>query len=184
VVFHVEDAGGASARLARLGSVLKRQVPVVQAEFEYIGAAQGRNTTPVVTADGQKLYYSTNRFWPGWDICSLDLKSGREDCFLNGWSSYCRPKLAPSGQFLAFSGGVSDRIGIYKYDFKTKTSSKLLDLEGKDYDISFIDDQRFFFSSQNGKKEFSLYQFQGPSQQIEEILGSKYSVRFPSYSSL
>ena len=61
----------------------------------------GQNTTPAFSSDGTKFSYSTNRFWPGWDVCIFDLSSKNERCPLQGTPNYCRATWSPNGEDLA-----------------------------------------------------------------------------------
>lgn len=183
LVFYVESQSAKETKLASLPiPQAPGSPPARQSEFQLLTQGDGRDTTPAVSSSGDKLAYSTDRFWPGWDICLKDSVEGEENCVLKGVQSYCRPRFSPDGRYLAYSGGIGDRIAIYGYDLSTRVSRLLVDLPSKDYDIAFMDPDSFFFTSVNGGKDFSVFFHARQKKETKQIVSGPASIRFLSYS--
>lgn len=183
--FYVEQL---SKKATRLASVSLNSAPTTgprsEDEFRFLDlhSDPARNTTPTVGQGGDRVLYSTNLYWPGWDICLFSVSSKSNDCLLTGVQSYCRPRFSPSGKSFAYSAGFSDRIGIYSYRLDNQQTEKLVDLPGKDYDIAFKDEESLFFTSQNGDKNFGLYLYSSRQKEPKMIAHAPTSIRFLSYS--
>jgi len=78
---------------------------------------EGRNIAPSIQPDGRSLVYSTNRFWPGWDICVFDITQKTESCILAGSHSFIKPRLSHDGQLLAFvqTQASSSQVGVLRF---------------------------------------------------------------------
>lgn len=168
-----DNRGDTSIFVASVGSGVV--VPVVE-----IG---GRNLTPRMSPDGAFIAYSTNRNWPGWDVCLWDIKEKKERCPLQGTESYCRPAWSPKGEEIAYAYGAEDiDIGI----LSTKDGSKnsLTHLELKEYDPVFSPkgDYLAFVSEAGHKDVFNLYVFDREARKSTLILKTQYSIRYPSWS--
>lgn len=147
----------------------------------------GRNSTPKISPDGRSITYSTNRFWPGWDVCSFDLVERKENCLLGGATTYCRQSYSPKGDKIAYSIGVFDDIDIGILDLATSATRKVASLPGRDYDVTWSPDGKWLaFSAENGHKDlFNIYLVSSDSASLatpRELLASIYSLRYLSWS--
>jgi hypothetical protein len=67
-----------------------------------LGSKTGQQSFPSFSPDGESVFFSTDRFWPGTDICQIQIRDGREDCFLGGTSNYSRPRMSSDGKKLLY----------------------------------------------------------------------------------
>jgi Tol biopolymer transport system component len=139
-----------------------------------------RNVTPRCSPDNKSVAYSTNRFWPGWDICVWSLKNRKESCLLTGAESYCRPRYSPDGASLAYSTGAFNDVDIAMADLASRAGQRITKLPGKEYDVTFSPDGRYLaFSAENGNQEiFNLYLYDTKDQRTRPLLKAPLSMRF------
>lgn len=149
-----------------------------------VGAFTGRNTTPRWSPDAQFIAYSTNRFWPGWDICTLNLFRKKETCLLRGGQTFCRPMYSRSGQQLAYSFGMFEEIDIGILDIETNSTTVETSLPGKEYDVVWSPDEKYLaFTAENGQTNlFNIYLKEIGAKDALLLLKSPYSVRYLSWS--
>lgn len=142
-----------------------------------------RNTTPRWSPDGTMIAFSTNRFWPGWDICLWKVATHTEDCILSGALSYCRPSFRPDGKALAYSGGTFGDIDVSTIAVDTKAISAVTDLPGREYDVSWSPDgSGMAFTAENGRKGiFSIF-FVRPGNAPAPLITSNSSIRYLAWS--
>ncbi|MCO6430383.1 MAG: TolB family protein [Deltaproteobacteria bacterium] len=147
----------------------------------------GRNSTPKLSPDGKRLAYTTNRFWPGWDICVMDMHSGSESCPLSGKTTYCRPAWSSDGKMLAYSNGLADIDGKVVTIGSGETAT-VAQTGGDDYDLTWsADDKVLLFASDASKSDiYNLYVTKaavdpekGPA--AVPVLLSKHSLRYPDW---
>ena len=141
----------------------------------------GRNTTPRCSPSGDLIAFSTNRFWPGWDVCLWRVKEGKERCILSGAKTYCRPRFSPDGNTIAYSQGVLKNVDAALYTLNTKEKRAISDLPGREYDITFSPDGgSAVVSAENGQDGiFNLYYMQLSEEPVlKSLVGSKHSLRF------
>lgn len=145
---------------------------------------KGRNTTPQWAPDGKHIAFSTDRFWPGWDVCILDIGSGKEDCALHGITTFCRPRYDHSGRRLAYSSGAFEDVDIFIRDMESGEDSKVTDLSGRDYDAAWSPDDAYIAFTNNGSdsRQFALFVVRIRDWQTRQILDTPASVRFLSWS--
>lgn len=144
----------------------------------------GRNTIPKGSPDGSKVAYSTNRYWPGWDVCELDLKSGAERCVLNGTESYCRASWRADGDALVYTYGAFDNFNIGILDRTRGARREVTRMEGKEYDAIFSPDGRYAVFSGEGvsKGVYALFLLSLGDGKVEKLLDAPFSIRYPSWS--
>ncbi|HMO02180.1 MAG TPA: hypothetical protein PKD37_00280 [Oligoflexia bacterium] len=169
-----------------------KQFEIVSGKIIQLTSFKGRNSTPRLSPNNQIISYTTNRFWPGWDVCLLDLNTRLENCPLGGIKTYCRASWSTNSRLLVFSYGLLDDVslGIYQLD-----TSKIINLNlgsGTIYDGIFMNqDHRILFSKAVNKSEnFALFVAEFPKQDlttmpiIKQLISSElFSLRYPSYTS-
>lgn len=109
-----------------------------------------RNASPAPHPDLRNIAYTTNRFWPGWDVCVWDVNSEKESCVMSGNASFVRPRFSPDGSLLAMmriKGQVSE-IGTYSYLDGTK-KTRFFTSEGRQGDYDWKDNTIIFFSERD-----------------------------------
>jgi len=144
----------------------------------------GRNTTPRWSPDGKYITYSTNRFWPGWDVCNWDLSAGEENCFLTGTDTFCRATWSESGNWVAYSYGSFDQIYIGMLDVRTRQQLKMTNLPGKEYDPIWLADDTFLaFVAEGGNRgNYNIYSLHIADKRQNVLLDAPYPFRFLSWS--
>jgi hypothetical protein len=144
----------------------------------------GKNSLPKFTADGKSITYNTNRFWPGWDICTWNIAGGYEKCPLGGNVSYCRPAWSHAGKLLAVSEGTGDHVDISVLADDQKVPDQLSDHEGKEYDASWSpDDSHILYVSESAAtKEFNLFIADRDTKKSQPLILATLPMRYPSWS--
>lgn len=140
----------------------------------------GRNITPRMSPKRDYLAYSTNRFWPGWDICLWDIKYKIETCPLKGETSFCRPAWHKSGKKFLYATGEGKDIDIGIYDLEEKTSRILTNLPNREYDPVWSPDFKSFAFVAEPKElnQFQLYVLIDGNSKPELILSGPYPIRY------
>ncbi|MBN8550393.1 MAG: TolB family protein [Deltaproteobacteria bacterium] len=143
----------------------------------------GRNTTPRVSPDGSLISYSTNRFWPGWDVCIWNLHSKAESCPLQGKASFCRGAWSPSGKLFAYSFGLLDAVEVGYITSGTKDKKPLTEMGGKEYDPVWSPSESLvaFVGDSEVRGTFNLYVVD-LQRKVTPLLKSTYSIRYPTWS--
>ncbi len=142
----------------------------------------GRNVTPRWSPDGDKIAYSTNRLWPGWDVCLWNLKHKIETCPLQGKASFCRPYWSKKGDELLFSFGQGNDVNVGSMNAKNGDWQRLINLKGKDYDAVFSPDEKFIaFAAEDGGSLFNIMLFNLETRTTAPLLKSRYSLRYLSW---
>lgn len=142
-----------------------------------------RNTTPRSSPDGTSVIYSTNRFWPGWDICEWIIGRKSERCLLSGAQTYCRPSFSPDGKYIAYSFGAFSDIDIATFEVATKKEKRITSMPGKEYDVIWSPEGDLLaFTAEDGRSNiFNIYAstLKGDTR---PLLLSPHSIRFLSWS--
>jgi Tol biopolymer transport system component len=152
---------------------------------EQVTAFQSRNMTPAFSPDGRNIAYSTNRFWPGWDICLWSLSAKNESCILRGSvESFCRPAWSPSGKQLAYSHGNGSDINISVFNFDNSESVELTSLALREYDVAWSPTGDYLaFVAENGSEgNFNIHLWEKSSQKTSILTKSAYPARYLSWS--
>jgi Tol biopolymer transport system component len=147
---------------------------------------EGKNSTPQISPDGKTLAYSTNRYWPGWDICLFNISSSSERCPLSGSTSYCRATWANNSNRLAYSAGLLSDIDGWLVDINSNNKENILSSNGSEYDLTWSPDDThiLFASDQETSGIYNLYTYKindNPDHATQIILQSSHSLRYPSW---
>jgi Tol biopolymer transport system component len=147
-------------------------------------AFKGKQVTPRLSPDNNYMAYSTNRIWPGWDVCLLNLTTKKEACPLGGKDSFCRPAWNKAGNKLLFASGFGNNINIGALDTTTNGSIMITNLPNREYDpIWGPNDEHFFFVAEPEQTDkFDLFIMIYGDKQPRKLLASPYSVRYPSWN--
>lgn len=143
----------------------------------------GRSSTPKFSPDAQLIAYSTNRFWPGWDVCIWNVSVGFENCVLKGKTSYSRPNWSPKGDRLLFSNGGGADIDIGVYTLENKSKAYITALRGREYDAAYANDGKvvLFSAEPSGTDQFDLYYVEEGGQP-KPFLKGKFGMRYISWT--
>jgi Tol biopolymer transport system component len=148
----------------------------------------GRNTVPRWSPDGTVVAFSTNRFWPGWDLCLWNLGSKSELCILTGAQTYCRGSFSPDGKQIVYSFGAFSQVDLAVTEIASGVRRPIASLPGKSYDATFSPDGKVVvFAAEDGRKEiFNLYLARELNNkwEVKPLLKAPYSLRFPSWSGM
>ena len=128
--------------------------------FEQLTFFGGRNTTPAKNPSAAEIAYSTDRFFPGWDICFFNLVTRKESCPLGDeMETFCRPDWSSDGTRLLLSKGYAASIDLYIYNTGTALLEQLTSLPFKEYDARFSPDGKFVAFSYDplGDEHYELW---------------------------
>ena len=174
------SAPGGSDKLANLAIL----APGGAAPRHITSFRQGRNTTPRWSPDGALIAYSTNRFWPGWDICTWDIQARSESCNTTGRESFFRPSWSASGSELAFSYGALSEVDIALQERKSGAIAQLTDLKGAEYDAVWSADDKFvaFTHDPGDRSGYELLVSSVPKERLTAVVKTKYPLRYLSWT--
>jgi hypothetical protein len=161
-------------------------VPGVAASISQITAFGGRNTTPIASPLNQTIAYSTDRFWPGWDVCFFNQSTGLETCPMgNTTETFCRPAWSPDGTRVVISRGEDDDIDLALYTIGTQSLELLTNLPHKEYDGTWSPDGNFiaFAHNPSGGNGYMLKVLRLSDRQIFNVaqVASPGSLRYLSW---
>lgn len=144
-----------------------------------------RQTVPKLAPDGRSVSYSTNRFWPGWDVCVLSLSHRNEKCVLSGAQTYCRQDYSPDGKLLAYSTGLLSDVDLGMLDLASSKQTSLTKMKGREYDATWSPDGTVLaFTAEDGRNEvYNLYSVEPADKKTHQLISSEHSIRFLSWTS-
>jgi TolB protein len=144
----------------------------------------GRNTTPRWSPDGSKILFSTDRSWPGWDICTWNIRGRTENCILSGRQSYCRGEWSHSGKSIAYSFGSFKQVDIGILDLESQATSTVSSLENREHDVAWSpDDTYLLFTGEDETPEvFHLFITDTKKEKAMRLMDAPYSIRYPTWS--
>ena len=144
---------------------------------------KSKNSLPEFSKDGKLITYTTNRAWPGWDICVFDLLKHNDSCPLSGTTTYSRSSFSNDGKSLAYSAAIEGAIGGYIYDFESKSSRKINDQAGNQYDLKWDRTGQFivYASDAEKKNNYNIYVANLKDEVLSLLLYAPYSLRYLSW---
>jgi dipeptidyl aminopeptidase/acylaminoacyl peptidase len=178
VVFFAEDSNGQRELVSASGFDVP---PIALLQLTNLG---GRNTTPVVSPDGRYIAFSTDRFFPGWDVCFLESRNSREICpFPRTSNSFCRPHWSPSGDSLVFSMDSVTGIDLFLYSTVTGAVRRVTDLPFNEYDAVFSPDGRSiaFVNNPQGMTRYEVWLLRLSDLAVIRLARSTGSLRYLSW---
>lgn len=169
IIFYREEGKAQNTNLVEFDLISKREKRLTN--------FNKRNTTPRYSPDGNSVAFSTNRNWPGWDVCVFSLLKRTEHCVLQGLESFCRPQWSPDGKLILHSQGFGDRIRLASYMLANDSSTILSSLNKKSYDAVYAGDKDHLFFVNNSSGKFELYSMT-IGQDPVKVLQSQYDIRY------
>lgn len=144
-----------------------------------------RNTVPRLSPDDRFVSYSTNRFWPGWDVCIFDTRQGKEQCPLSGAQTYCRQAYSADGKYMAYSSGLFDNIDVGILDLASGSKNTITKLPGREYDVTWSPEgAKIMFAAENGNKDvFNIFIVNADGSEVKPLVTAPFSLRFLSWTS-
>lgn len=145
----------------------------------------GKNSVPRWSPTGNEIAFTTNRFWPGWDVCLWDLGTKKERCILTGSKTYCRASWSNSGKYLAYSYGIFKDVDLGVYDVRTtQRSDPLEDWDGREYDVVWSPDDSglAFVAERNTPDNFNMYYLNRKTRKAVPLIESPHNIRYLSWS--
>jgi len=188
IVYYSETGGRSRSELFILNSnkpfVYDEETGTTHSSAVKIANMNGRNTTPRFSPGGEEIAFSTNRFWPGWDLCVWSLRSNRESCPLKGSLSYCRPHYSDDGKSLLYATGSASRIDIGILEFSSGVKQILTRMPLKEYDAVFAPDtSRIIFAAEGERSGlFNIYSKKNDEPEEKLVLKAPYSMRYLSWT--
>jgi len=188
VVYYSETGGRARSELFMLNIekpfMYDEETGMAHSTAVRITSMDGRNTTPRFSPDGEEIAFSTNRFWPGWDLCIWNLRSKRESCPLKGSLSYCRPSYSQDGKSMLYATGSASRIDIGILEFSSGTKQILTRMPRREYDAVFAPDtSRIIFVAEGERSGlFNMYSKKNDEPKEKLVLKAPYSMRYLSWT--
>ena len=147
----------------------------------------GINSVPKWSPRGSEIIYSTNEFWPGWDIGYFHFGDREHKILTSGYQSFCRGSWHPSGGSFAFSYGAGNNIDIWKFQKGAVELTPMIERPGRDYDAVWLDDgERMFFvgETQAGEGDFQLFIWERKDNRIQQVTEAPGSIRHPTWTEL
>ncbi|PCI36553.1 MAG: hypothetical protein COB53_09125 [Elusimicrobia bacterium] len=154
-----------------------------------------QNSSPVISADGKKVFYLTTRYGFPASIVERDLKTGKErklishdtaveSVHVGNFTNKSRSlSLSPDGRWLAFAGTKNHRDSIYLYDLEHR-KKKRLDVPGFQAvnQPAFSPDGRFLaFSGMKGART-DIYVYERASGNVSQLTDDAQDDQTPAYS--
>ncbi|MCI5066248.1 hypothetical protein MRY87_11030 [bacterium] len=177
--YYKEEGGPRKTSLYSYDLVTKRETR--------ISKHPSRNTTPKVSPDGSTLAFSTNRSWPGWDVCLFNMQRKSLGCPLKGIESFCRPNWSASGEHLFYSSGSGRAIGLYQLEFASDTRTELVAPDSRSYDVILGGANHLLYANDR-LGSFDIYRLslekkpkKGEKTKPEPLLSAPFHLRYPSW---
>jgi Tol biopolymer transport system component len=133
------------------------------------------------------MVYSTNRYWPGWDIMLYSSVSGKSKLLTSGVRSYCRASWSPDGSMLVYSYGAGKEIDLWLQNKGTAFSSQLTDFPGREYDAVWVEGgEGVFYAGEldPGSTRYGAFYIDIKSKAVTPVLAGPGSIRHLSWTPL
>jgi len=148
---------------------------------------EGRNIAPAVQQDERLVAYSTNRFWPGWDICLFDLTQKKESCILAGSHSFIKPRISRDGKSLAFvqTQSTNSQIAILSFGNRKGGNEYFSSAEHETDPTWGRGDQEIYVSSGPSSDDIHKITLKNlKTKQNETIVACSYSLKEPTWNAV
>ena len=175
-VLFVEESSSESSNIS--------SIDIANKKIQKLTSYDQKNSTPVLLPTKEVIAYSTNRFWPGWDICLFDLTKKIENCVLSGSDSYVMPKFSSNGKQIAATHtmGVVSTISIMKIG----QGSSPVDLKlryNNSYPVWGSKDQSIFFlQKRKAGAPQHIYHYDLRRKKILDLVSSPFELEGLSWS--
>jgi Tol biopolymer transport system component len=126
-----------------------------------------RNTVPKWShgSNSDEIIFSTDEFWPGWELAVYNLKEKKVTRLTNGINSYCRAAWDSNGDRFAFSYGSGTDVDLWLQNKGEEEPSQITSHPGREYDATWgastdeYNSQPIFYSGEltPGKNDFQLF---------------------------
>jgi len=179
IVHYLEEEGRGQSSIYR--------TDVATGKSERLTKSDSRNTTPRVSPDARFVAFSSNRNWPGWDVCLYDTRSGSEDCIIKGTTPYCRPAWSIGGDRIMYSAGSGQQINLGEYQLSARSMRTVTRMPGREYDVTYSPDGKeiIFVAEGDTPGNYNIYHMPvdaPPNQGPSLLLSSPFSIRFLSWA--
>ena len=182
IVFHGSETKNSGSNIF-IAQPTNQQVDNHPYKIKRLTKFSGKNTTARLSPDGKRVAFSTNRFWPGWDICIWNISKKNESCVLGGNLSVFKPSWHPTENKIVFSAGSGQEFNLTKHNLTNGVRQELTTLPGREFDPSWSKDGAYIiFSAEiTTKDNFDIYILEVESGEIFPLIESKLSLRDPSW---
>jgi dipeptidyl aminopeptidase/acylaminoacyl peptidase len=144
---------------------------------------KGRNVNAAWTPIKDMVTYSSNRFWPGWDICGWQIASKSERCFFGGDESFGRAKWSPDGLQLVFSHGDGRNMNLGLSLLGKKSFSDITTSAGNEYDPEWSPNGEYLIFVADGATQiYQPYILKLEDRSYKQLFKSLFSIRYLSWS--
>jgi len=177
VIFYTSSPGKGDNSAQNIFSV-----PSIGGTPTQLTSFEGRNYSPSLSSKGDTLAFATDRFWPGSDVCLLDLKTKKENCILAGSRPFLRPRVSPSGEKLSYTFGEKTNYDVGYVSIKTRKQETVAAQGAKEYDTAWSPDEKHlaFISEEGG--DFNVKILSLDNEDEETVVESVYPLKHLAWS--
>lgn len=152
--------------------------------LEQLTDTNNNNTVPKWSPRNDELLYSTNAYWPGWDIMLYDVATHQPKVMTRGYQSFCRGSFNPDATQFVFSYGSAKDIDLWIQHKGESRPAQLTEMEGREYDGIYIDDSHVLYVADEGDDagQFQLWTINTTSKKFAQVLKIDGSIRYLSFT--
>lgn len=145
----------------------------------------GRNLIPRWGPGADQITYTTDRNWPGWDVCIWDLSRSVESCPLTGSDPFCRARWSSNGEHMVFSYKRGQQgVNVGEYTLADRSLRPLTALPGDEYDATFSPDgTAVAFSVETPGRTYGIGLVDREERKPILLLSAPFPVRYLSWTS-
>jgi Tol biopolymer transport system component len=146
-----------------------------------------RNIAPAAQPEGRLIAYSTNRFWPGWDICLFHLSQKTESCILAGSRSFIKPRISRDGKLLTFvqTQSTDSQIGVLSITNRAEGTEYFSTAEHEtDPSWGSGDNEIYASSGPSAEGIHKIILRNLKTKESETIIACSYSLKEPTWSAI